>query len=149
MTSTKYIPDGYHTVTPYLLVDRVAELIQFLERAFDGEETHRSAAPDGTVMHAAVRIGDSMIMMGQESARWKAGPTMLYLYVPDVDRVYQRALDAGATVVREPKDEFYGDRSAGVQDAWGNQWWLATHIEDVHPEELQRRFKAAVAQRAG
>lgn len=149
MTSVNAIPDGYHTVTPYLVVNQVADYIQFLERAFDAREMHRSATPDGTIMHAAVQIGDSMVMMGQASEGWKPNTTMLYLYVADVDRTYHRAVEAGATVIREPKDEFYGDRSAGLQDAWGNQWWVATHIEDVHPEELQRRFAASCAQRAG
>ncbi len=149
MTTVNPIPAGYHTVTPYLLVDRAAEFIQFLERAFNATETHRSAAPDGSIMHASVQIGDSMVMMGQASDVWKPSNMMLYLYVKDVDRVYDRAVEAGATVIREPRDEFYGDRSGAVQDAWGNQWWIATHIEDVHPEELQKRFKAALAQRAG
>jgi uncharacterized glyoxalase superfamily protein PhnB len=148
MTSVKAIPDGYHTVTPYLLVDRVADFIQFLERAFGAKETQRSAMPDGTVMHAAVQIGDSMVMMGQASGSWKAMTAMLYLYVLDVDRVYERALEAGAKTVREPRDEFYGDRAGGVEDPWGHQWWIATHKEDVHPEELQRRFAAARAQQA-
>ncbi len=143
MSSVKAVPAGYHTITPYLLVDGVANYIEFLKRAFDAKEDHRSAAPDGTVVHAEVRIGDSKVMMGQATGEWKRSSSMLYVYLEDVDAAFQKAVEAGATVVREVKDEFYGDRSGGLKDPSGNQWWLATHKEDLTPEELQKRFAAA------
>lgn len=142
--AVKPVPDGFHTVTPYLIVPGIAKLIDFLKQAFGAEETHRSMRPDGTVMHAQVRIGDSFVMMGEPMGQWKAMPAMLHLYVPDVDAWYQRAMRAGATSLREPSDQFYGDRAGGVADPCGNQWWLATHIEDVSPEEIARRAQAAV-----
>jgi len=133
------VPDGYHTVTPYLVVKGVAGLVEFLKEAFDAEETERMTAPDGSVVHAEVRIGDSMVMMGEAGGSGAPMPAMLYLYVPDADASYERALRAGASSVRELRNEFYGDRTGGVSDPFGNQWWLATHVEDVSPEELARR----------
>jgi PhnB protein len=143
------IPEGFHTVTPYLVVPGVARLIEFLKQAFDAKEIHRSAMPDGTVAHAQVRIGDSMVMMGEASERWPAMPAAIYLYVPDADAAYKSALRAGATSLMEPADQFYGDRHGGVKDASGNTWWMATHIEDVAPDELARRAEAAMKQHAG
>jgi uncharacterized glyoxalase superfamily protein PhnB len=139
----KPIPDGFHTVTPYLTVPGVARLIDFLKQAFDATEMHRHLRPDGTVQHAQVKIGDSMVMMGEPQDPWKPVPAVIFLYVNDVDAAYQRAIQAGATSLREPADQFYGDRMGGVQDPSGNQWWVATHIEDVSPEELKRRAEAA------
>jgi uncharacterized glyoxalase superfamily protein PhnB len=133
------IPDGFHTVTPYLLVSDAARLIEFLKLAFGAEEVHRTARPDGGIMHAQVRVGDSAVMMGEVGGEWKPMPSMLYLYVADTDAAYKRALQAGATSMMEPADQFYGDRNAGVKDHCGNLWWIATHIEDVSPEELARR----------
>jgi PhnB protein len=142
----KPIPDGYHTVTPYLIVQGVAGLIDFLKQAFDAKEEHRTAMPDGTVMHAQVRIGDSAVMMGQAPGAHTPMPSAIYLYVPDADAVYRRALAAGATSIMEPADQFYGDRNAGVKDPSGNHWWIATHKEDVSPEELQKRAEARMKQ---
>ncbi|HEX6177955.1 MAG TPA: VOC family protein [Thermoanaerobaculia bacterium] len=141
--TVKAIPDGYHTVTPYLLVTDAAKVLDFASRAFGAAEVERHTDDKGRVMHAAARIGDSMIMLGQSSDEWKAMPCMLHLYVPDVDATYKRAIAAGGKSVREPTNEFYGDRSAGVIDECGNQWWIATHVEDVSPEEMQKRMKAA------
>ena len=129
--AVKPIPDGFHTVTPYLVVPDAAQLIDFLKRAFNAEEIHRSHRPDGAVAHAQVKIGDSMVMMGQAQDEWKPMPCMLYLYVEDVDAWYERAIQAGGTSVREVNDEAYGDRAGGVQDPAGNQWWIATHRPDV------------------
>ena len=140
------IPEGYHTVTPYLVVRGVAQLIDFLKQAFAAEELVRMDQPDGTIMHAEVKIGDSRVMMGEASGDVKPMPAMLHLYVEDTDAVYQRALQVGATSLREPEDQFYGDRLGGVGDAFGNQWWLATHIEDVSPEEMARRAAAQTAE---
>lgn len=137
--AVKPIPEGHHSVTPYLLVDDVARLIDFLTRAFQAVETLRMPRPDGKIGHAEMKIGDSMVMMGQPQGQGKPTPSTLYLYVQDTDAVYRRALAAGATSITEPTDQFYGDRNAGVQDPCGNLWWIATHIEDVSPEELARR----------
>lgn len=138
--AVKPIPDGYHSVTPYLIVPDVDQLIDFLKQVFDAEERSRVADAKGRIMHAEARVGDSVIMMGQSNEEIPPMPAVLHLYLEDVDDVYERALEAGATSLREPTDEFYGDRSGGVQDAFGNQWWLATHVEDVSEEEMQRRM---------
>jgi uncharacterized glyoxalase superfamily protein PhnB len=146
--AVKPIPDGYHTVTPYLIVDRAAELIDFTKRAFGAEEMFRMPGRGGAIMHAEIRIGDSVVMLSDASTENPSTSTMIHLYVEDVDAVYQRALEAGASSLREPENQFYGDRSAGVKDAFGNQWWLATHVEDVSPEELQRRQDELARQQA-
>jgi uncharacterized glyoxalase superfamily protein PhnB len=146
--TVKPIPDGFHTVTPYLLVSDAARLIEFVKQAFGAEEVHRSARPDGQVLHAQVRVGDSAVMMGTVSGEWQPMAGSLYLYVPDTDATYRRALQAGGTSVMEPADQFYGDRNAGVKDPLGNVWWIATHIEDVSPEEMARRHAAHMKQQA-
>ena len=140
--AVKPVPDGFHTVTPYLSVTDAAKLLDFVQRAFGATAKDVMRAPDGAVMHADVVIGDSHVMMGQAGGEWKPTTAMLYLYVPDCDAAYRRALDAGGTTVREPRTEFYGDRSGGVADPFGNQWWVATHVEDVAPDEMERRMKA-------
>lgn len=137
--AVKPIPDGYHTVTPALKVHGAAKLIEFLKQAFDAKEVYRLASPDGAVMHAEVKIGDSMVMLGEATDERKPMPAMIALYVEDTDAWYKRALNAGATSVREPADQFYGDRSAGVKDFAGNIWWIHTRIEDVPPEEIKKR----------
>jgi uncharacterized glyoxalase superfamily protein PhnB len=142
----KHVPERFHTVTPYLVVAGVGKLIDFLKSAFDAKEIERHARPDGVVMHAQVQIGDSMIMMGDPTGQkldWqKPLAAALYLYVPDCDKMYANAIRAGAKSLQEPADMFYGDRHGGVIDAWGNQWWIATHKEDVTPEEMKRRAEA-------
>jgi len=138
----KPIPEGFHTVTPYLLVSGVPKLIEFLKKAFAAEVTEYLAMPDGVVMHAEVKIGDSIIMMGDPRGTCTPTLTSLYLYVPDCDAVYKRAIQAGATSTMEPADQFYGDRNAGVKDPLGNTWWIATHKEDVPPDELRKRAAA-------
>jgi uncharacterized glyoxalase superfamily protein PhnB len=144
--TAKPVPQGFHTVTPYLVVVGVAKLLDFVKSAFDAEEMERHARPDGVVMHAQVRIGDSIIMMGDPTGakhEWqKPLPAALYLYVPDCDKSYRDAIRAGAKSLQEPTDMFYGDRHGGVVDPWGNQWWIATHKEDVPPEEMKRRAEA-------
>lgn len=138
-SATKPIPDGYHTVTPYLTVSSVEKLLEFAGRAFGAQVTEKHQRPDGTIGHAEIRIGDSVVMMGQATDEWKSRPSNLYLYVPDVDAVYQRALQAGGKSVRVPETQYYGDRCGGVEDAVGNIWWIATHVEDVSEEEMKRR----------
>jgi PhnB protein len=140
--SDKHIPEGYHTVTPYLVVMGVADLVRFLEEAFGAEKRELLTTSDGRIMHAEVKIGDSVIMMGEPSEETVAIPSLLYLYVEDVDATYKRAIEAGATSLRPPEDQFYGDRSAAVVDTGGNQWWLATHVEDVSADEMQKRASA-------
>ena len=140
--AVKPIHDGYHTVTPYLVVAEVAQLIDFLKQAFGAAEIQRTTRPDGSIGHAEVRMGDSRVMMGEAGGEFPPIPAMLHLYVEDADALYRRALQAGATPLREPEDQFYGERMAGVKDKFGNQWWIATHIEDVSPEEMARRQEA-------
>lgn len=143
------VPAGFHTVTPYLIVPGVAKLLDFLKRAFDAKEAGRFERPDGGIMHASVQIGDSMVMMGEPMDESQAKPASLYLYVSDTDALYKRALEAGATSVMEPADQFYGDRNAGVKDASGNIWWIGTHIEDVPAEEMAKRAAAHAKQSGG
>jgi uncharacterized glyoxalase superfamily protein PhnB len=134
------VPEGYHSITPYLVVPGVATLLDFLQQAFEAQELHRVLRPDGTIMPAEVRIGDSRVMLGEPMGDAQPLLGALYLYVHDVDAVYTRAL---------PADQFYGDRSAGLKDPIGNPWWIATHQEDVPPEEIARRAEAGRQQHWG
>jgi PhnB protein len=145
--AVKPIPEGYHTVTPYLYVKGAARLIDFLKQAFGAEETFR-IGHDGMVMHAVAKIGDSLVMISDVMGEDGPMSTMLFLYVEDVDTVYKRAVQAGGTSVEEPKDQFWGDRAGAVKDAFGNIWWIATHVEDVSKEELERRQREMVSQHA-
>ena len=147
--AVKPIPDGYHTVTPYLTVEGASSLIEFLKEAFDAQETERVVQPDGTIMHAEVRIGDSVVMLSDAMGEWKPMPTSIYLYVNGADTTYQRALQAGATSVMEPANLFYSDRHGSVKDPAGNYWSVATHIEDVPREELAKRAEDFMKQQAG
>ncbi|MBK8725264.1 MAG: VOC family protein [Holophagaceae bacterium] len=140
--AVKPIPDGYQRVIPYLVVERVPPLIAFLQSVFDGEVLERMDAPDGRVMHAEVRVGDSIVMMAEAKEGYPPRPGTLYVYASDVDDAYRRALHAGASSLMEPADQFYGDRNAGVADASGNQWWIAARREELSPEELRARALA-------
>jgi PhnB protein len=140
--AVKPIPEGFHTVVPYLTVDDAGTLINFIEKAFGAEVTYCMKDDDGSVRHAEAKIGDSMIMIGQAREQWKSRPGMFVVYVPDCDSVYKKAVAAGAKTVREMATQPYGDRSGGVEDSQGNQWWISTHVEDVSPEEVERRMKA-------
>jgi uncharacterized glyoxalase superfamily protein PhnB len=133
------IPRGCHTVTPYLIANDAAGLIEFVKKAFGGKELMRFGLPSGKVMHAEMKLGDSRLMIADPPGA--PFPAMIHLYVENVDSVYKSAIKAGAQSIREPANQFYGDRSAGVKDSWGNTWWIATHIEDVSMEELQKRAK--------
>ena len=143
--NVKAIPDGYHSLTPYMGIDKAGEAIKFYKKAFGATQVMRLDMPDGRVGHAELRIGDSSLMLGtpcdQMALRNPDEHTSigLHLYVEDVDAQFQRAVDAGATVVSEPKDQFYGDRSASVKDPFGHLWFLATHKEDLTEEQIRQR----------
>jgi PhnB protein len=145
----KPIPEGYRSITPYLIVNNAAASIEFYKRAFGATERFRMAGPNGKVGHAELAIGDSVIMLADEFPEMNAksplsyggSPASVYLYVDDVDAVYQRALDAGATADRPVQDQFYGDRTGCIKDPSGHSWALATHKEDLTPEEIDRRHK--------
>jgi uncharacterized glyoxalase superfamily protein PhnB len=126
-----YVPKGLNSVNAYLHPLRAEPVIRFLKRAFGAQEIAKYASPDGVVHHAQIRIGDSVVEMGEAHGQYQPMPTMFYLYVPDCDAVYQRALQAGATSISQPVDQPYGDRSGAVKDAFGNQWYIATHVKDV------------------
>lgn len=141
--AAKPIPEGHHTVTPYLTVRDARKVIDFLKQAFGAQLAYEPIKrPDGKIMHAEVQIGDSRVMIAEESDMAKATPSSLYLYLPNVDAVYQQAVKAGGKTIMEPTDMFYGDRSGGVKDPSGNSWFVATHKEDVGPEEMARRAEA-------
>lgn len=148
----KPIPDGYHSVTPYLMVKGAADAIEFYKRAFGATELFRMADPKGVIGHAEIRIGDSVIMLAddQPSAtcrgpRSLGGSTVgLLIYLENVDTVFTRALDAGGKSLRPLANQFYGDRSGTLEDPFGHVWTVATHVEDVPPEEIARRAAAAM-----
>jgi uncharacterized glyoxalase superfamily protein PhnB len=131
---TASAPAGYQTVAPYLVVPDAAEFIDFLKNGLSATEIRRFPGEDGRIMHAEVRIGDCVIMMGDQRDGAKAWPAMLHLYVPDCDASYKRAIEAGATSEREPGDNPDGDRRGGVSDRWGNQWWFATPMKRTNSQ---------------
>ena len=137
--AVKPIPEGYGTVTPYITVDDAAAVMDFLKKAFDAQETYAMRDEKGVVHHGEMKVGNSMVMLGSSRDQWKARPGNFYVYVEDCDAMYKKALAAGGTSVCEPKTQFYGDRHGAVNDSQGNNWWIATHVEDVSPEELKRR----------
>jgi PhnB protein len=140
--AAKPVPEGFHTITPYLTVSDANGLLNFVTRAFNAKEHHVMRGPDGAIGHADLVIGDSHVMLGQARGEWTPMPSQLYVYLPDCDAAYRQALGAGATSVQEPTTQFYGDRHGCVKDLCGNLWWVATHVEDVSDEEMARRMKA-------
>ena len=152
MADVKPIPDGYPQITPYLCTDPAAAAIEFYGQVFGAVERMRMPAPGGKIGHAELAIGDSLIMladefpeMGQRSPRSVGGtPVTLSVYVDDVDGVFERAVNAGATPLRQPEDQFYGDRAGQFEDPFGHRWSVATHIEDVPPDEMARRVAEAM-----
>jgi PhnB protein len=152
-SSVKYIPDGYHSVTPYLYIDGAAAAIEFYKEAFGATEVLRMPNPDGKIGHAEIKIGDSTVMLADQNERvgvygpkhYGGVPGNLMVYVEDVDLVFKEAVDSGAKVHRPLADQFYGDRTGGIEDPFGHPWYLATHIKDVSPEEM----KQAMEQTAG
>jgi PhnB protein len=151
----KPVPDGYHTATPYLVMAGAAQAIEFYKRAFGATEMLRLPTPDGGIAHAEIKIGDSPIMLADEvPAMGLRGPHALggtpvtiMLYVPDVDSLVKQAEAAGAKIVRPLQDQFYGDRSCTLSDPFGHVWTIASHVEDVPPDELDRRFAALMKQK--
>jgi PhnB protein len=141
MPQAKAIPDGYHSVQPYMMLKNCADAIAFYTKAFGAKEKMRAPRPDGRIMHAEVEIGDSVIMMADEAPEMDAmsvehfggSPVSLFIYTGDCDAVYSAALAAGAKSNREPADQPYGDRMAGIVDPFGYKWWIATHIKDMSP----------------
>ena len=155
-TQVKPIPDGYHTVTPYLTVRDAAKAIDFYKRAFDATEMYRMEGPEGKIAHAELKIGDSVIMLGDEMpgaetrAPQSVGGTTtgVFLYVKDVDAAFHKATTAGAKATAQPADMFWGDRYGKLMDPFGHAWSLATHKEDVAPAEMKKRTEAHVAKLA-
>jgi uncharacterized glyoxalase superfamily protein PhnB len=148
--AVKPVPEGYHTVTPYLVVKGADKVVEFLKKAFGAEQSFEPMLrPDGKIMHTDLKIGDSHVMIGEASEQHPAMPCMVHLYVPNVDAVYQRAVAAGGVSSLEPVDQFYGDRCGSVKDPSGNHWYIATHKEDVAMPELRKRAEAMFKQQKG
>ncbi len=149
----KAIPEGYHTITPNLVVDDAASAIDFYTRAFGAEELVRMPGPDGRIMHAELGLGDSKVMLGEEMPdtyrrspkAYNGSPVSFYFYVENVEKAWQRAIDAGAKSVLPPSDMFWGDRTGTLQDPFGHTWSLAQHVADPTPEEMQKGQKAFFA----
>jgi PhnB protein len=139
MKAASYIPKDCHAVTPYLVVPNASRFIEFAQQAFGGTVSEKITRPDGGVLHAQVRIADSLLMIGEPPPGQKTWQVVLYLYVPDCDATYRQAVAAGGESQTEPTDMFYGDRSACVKDPAGNMWWIATHKEELTTEEIQQR----------
>jgi PhnB protein len=153
MMATKPIPEGYHTVSPYLAVDDAARAIEYYARAFGAKELVRMDGPGGTIGHAELELGDSRIMLSDPFPQASTRPpkelggtsASVFMYVEDVDAVVKQAVDAGATVTMEVADQFWGDRFGTITDPFGHVWSIATHVEDVPPDEMAERAKAAMA----
>jgi PhnB protein len=151
--ATQPIPEGYHTATPYLAVDDAAEAIEYYTKAFGAKERVRMETPDGKIGHAELEIGDSVVMLSDPFPQSSTRPpkelggtsVSVFLYVEDVDAFVKQAVDAGATVTMEVADQFWGDRFGSFTDPFGHLWSIATHVEDVPPEEMAERAKAAMA----
>ena len=155
--AVKPIPEGYHSVTPYLIISGAAKAIDFYKAAFGATEVMRMQGPDGKIGHAEIKIGDSHVMLADEHPEIGArgpqslggSPVHLMIYIDDVDGVARRAVAAGATEIRPVTDKFYGDRSGTFRDPFGHQWEISTHVEDVPPEEMERRAKEWMKQQQG
>jgi len=151
MANVKPIPDGYHSVTPYLIIKGAADAIEFYKKAFGATELFRMPAPGGKVGHAEIKIGDSPIMLADESTEMGylspttlgGSPVSIMIYVEDVDTIFKQAIAAGGEQIKPLQDQFYGDRSGTLKDPFGHAWHVATHKEDVAPEEMEKRMAAA------
>jgi PhnB protein len=155
--AVKAIPDGYHGATPYLIVRGAAKALDFYKQGLGAVELMRMAGPDGQIGHAEIKLGDAVVMLADEHPQMGfrspqalgGSPVILVVYVEDVDARVARAVAAGATLVRPVKDQFYGDRSGQITDPFGHVWIIATHVEDVSPEEMGRRAEAFMKQQGG
>ena len=155
--TVKAIPEGYEGATPYLVIKGAASALEFYRKAFGATEIMRMPAPGGTIGHAEIKIGKAIIMLADEfpdmdyksPQAYGGTPVSIMIYVPDVDRFVQRAVDAGAKLVRPVEDKFYGDRGASLEDPFGHQWHFATHVEDVPPDEMEKRAQAFMKQQGG
>ncbi|MBA3651595.1 MAG: VOC family protein [Chthoniobacterales bacterium] len=153
MSTTKKIPQGMHTITPHLICAGAAEAIEFYKQAFGAVELSRMLSPEGKVMHATIRIGDSVIMLNDETPQWesygpkhlKGSPVTIHLYVEDADAVFAQAVKAGAKPTMPLEDMFWGDRYGKVEDPFGHQWSIGTHVRDVTPEEMQKAMEQMCA----
>ena len=151
MSPVHHIPEGYNSLTPYLVINGAAEAIDYYKKVFGATEIVRMPAPGGKIGHAELQIGDSRLMLADENPSMGQGhtsastvggsPVSLYLYLPNVDEVFKRAVAEGATILKPVQDQFYGDRSGFLRDPFGHLWGIATHVEDVSPEEMQERMK--------
>ena len=149
MSKVPYIPKGYNTITPYLVIKGAARAIEYYKKVFGATEVVRMDGPNGTVGHAELQIGDSRFMLADENPQMGhksastigASPVSLYVYLPDVDRVVEKAVAEGGKLQRPVEDQFYGDRSGFVQDPFGHLWGVATHVEEVSPQEMKERMK--------
>ncbi|HEV2986885.1 MAG TPA: VOC family protein [Candidatus Angelobacter sp.] len=154
MSKVSHIPQGFNTVSPYLIVKDAAHAIEYYKKVFGATEVMRMEQPNGKIGHAELKIGNSMVMLADENpsmgqghssaATIGASPVSLYIYLPDVDGVVERAVAAGAKTLKPVQDQFYGDRSGFIQDPFGHLWGIATHVEDVSPEEMAERAKQAM-----
>ena len=136
----KPVPEGYHTITPFLMVSDAQGLLDFIEKGLNGKTEFKMKDDDNKIIHASARIGNSPIMLGDVMGGYEPVTAMLYLYVDNADELYNQALTVeGAKSIREIRDEYYGDRAGCIEDKWGNRWWIASHTEDVSPEELEER----------
>jgi PhnB protein len=140
MTKVAPIPPEYGSITPYLVIPRCAEAIDFYKKAFGAEERMRMPMPGGGIGHAELKIGDSIVMLASGGPEWPATSALICLYVEDCDAVFKRAVDAGAEVLEPLSDKFYGDRAGSVRDPFGQRWSIMTHVEDISPEEMQKRM---------
>jgi PhnB protein len=153
-SKVKPVPDGHRTVAPYLAIKNAVSALEFYQKAFGAKETYRLVLPDGRLGHAEIRLGDSLIMLADEFPEFggKApeslggSPVSIHLYVEDVDAFVKRAVAEGARLLKPVADQFYGDRSGQLEDPYGHLWWVATHKEDVAPEEMQKRVRALFGQ---
>lgn len=147
MTQSSATPEGYNTITPYLIVSHASQAIEFYKRVLGAVEVMRMDTPDGKISHAELKIGDSKIMLADEypqmnaygPEKYQGSPVGIHIYVPDVDTTVNEAINAGATLSHEVVDQFYGDRSGSFTDPFGHTWYVATHIEDVSQDEIRRR----------
>lgn len=139
--SVNPMPEGFHTITPMIMAENVDRIVDFAKKAFDAQEVNRVESSDGKTWHACLKIGDSMVMFGDTMGMHDGTTSCIYLYVKDANAAYQKAINAGGESVQEVKDMFYGDRSGGVKDSAGNFWFVATQVEKVDQDEVQRRAR--------